>query len=98
MKVNTLLLVGLYYGKGLKNRNLFCFGPPVCLTPPVTNYMLLYSALLCKKIARAPGGRKNYKPTKLGARNRIDPKIGRHQSALVLNLVFKLLNFYWNYL
>ena len=44
--------------------------PPVCFTPPTyTNYMLLYSTLLCKKIARAPGGRKKYKLTKLGDRN-----------------------------
>ena len=47
--------------------------PPVCFTPPVTNYMLLYGTLLCKKIARAPGGRTKYKLTKLGGRTRIDP-------------------------
>ena len=40
--------------------------PPMFFTPPVTNYILLYSTLLCKKIARAPVGRKKYKPTKLG--------------------------------
>ena len=40
---------------------------------PVTNYMLLYSTLLCKKIARAPGGHKTFMFTKLGGRNRIDP-------------------------
>ena len=40
--------------------------PQYFLRPPVTNYMLLYSRLLCKKVARAPGGRKKYKPTRLG--------------------------------
>ena len=41
---------------------------PVCSTPPppVTNYMLLYSTLLCKKIARAPGGVKNKSPLRWG--------------------------------
>ena len=33
---------------------------------PVTNYVLLYSTLLCKNIARAPGGHKICIPTKLG--------------------------------
>ena len=34
--------------------------PPVFfMTPPVTNSMLLHSTLLCKKIARAPGGQNN---------------------------------------
>ena len=37
---------------------------PSVFTPPVTNFMLLYSTLLCKKIARAPGGVQKYKPTK----------------------------------
>ena len=38
--------------------------------------MLLYSTLPCKKTARATGGRKKYKPTKLGGggRSRKDPK------------------------
>ena len=31
--------------------DLFCFGPQCFLWPPVTNYML-YSTLLCKKIAQ----------------------------------------------
>ena len=38
--------------------DLFCFGPQCFLWPPVTNCMLLYSKLLCKKIARTPGGHK----------------------------------------
>ena len=37
--------------------------------------MLLYTTLLCKKIARASGGHKKFMLTKLGGRNRIDPKI-----------------------
>ena len=37
--------------------------------------MLLFSTLLCKKIARAPGGHKKIMLTKLGGRNRIDPNI-----------------------
>ena len=40
--------------------------PPVFFWPPVTNYVLLYSTLLCKNNARAPGGHKKYIPTKLG--------------------------------
>ena len=31
----------------------------ILFRPPVINYMLLHSTLLCKKIARAPGGHKN---------------------------------------
>ena len=46
--------------------DLFCFAPQCFLSPPVTNYMLLYSTLLCKKIARAPGGHKKFMLTKLG--------------------------------
>ena len=46
------------------------FRPPhhsrVFYDPPVTNYMLLYSMLLCKKIARSPGGHKRFMLTKLG--------------------------------
>ena len=40
--------------------------PPVFLWPPVTNYILLYSALLCKKISRAPGGHNRFTHSKLG--------------------------------
>ena len=37
---------------------------------------MLYSTLLCKKIARAPGVQKRFMLTKLrGGGNRIDPKI-----------------------
>ena len=74
--------------------DLFCFALPhpsvfYAPPPPVTNYMLLYSTLLCKystllcKKARAPGGggRKKYKPTKLrgggGGQNRKIPFIIR---------------------
>ena len=47
--------------------------PPLFFMTPVTNYVL-YSTLLCKTIARAPGVHKTYIPTKLGeGRNRIDP-------------------------
>ena len=49
----------------LHSRDLFRFGPPVFFMPPVTNYMLLYSTLLCKKIARTPGGHKRFMLTKL---------------------------------
>ena len=45
--------------------DIFC-SPAVFFTHPVTKYMLLYSTLLCRKIAHAPGERKRYKPTKLG--------------------------------
>ena len=42
------------------------FRPQCFLLPPVTYYMLLYSALLCKKIAHAPGSHKKFMLTKLG--------------------------------
>ena len=45
----TPSVVGIYFGSIL-------FRPPsVFYDPPVTIYMLLYTKLLCKKIARAPG-------------------------------------------
>ena len=37
--------------------------------------MLLYSTLLCKKIARAPGGHKNLCSLSWGGGDRIDPNI-----------------------
>ena len=40
--------------------------PPRVFTPSVTNYMLLNSTLLCKKIAGAPGGVKNVRPLSWG--------------------------------
>ena len=40
--------------------------PQCFLWPPVTNFILLYSTLLCKKKARAPGGHKKFVLTKLG--------------------------------
>ena len=47
--------------------DLFCFThprPTVFYAPQLhTNYMLVYSTLLCKKIARASGAG-GYKPTK----------------------------------
>ena len=50
---------------------------------PVTNYALLYSTLLCKNNARAPGGHKTYIPTKLGGggQNRSYSTIDSTQSA-----------------
>ena len=40
---------------------------PLCFyDPKVTNYMLLYSTLLCKKKARAPEGHKRFMVSKLG--------------------------------
>ena len=62
---------------------------------PVTNYMLLYSTLLCKKIARAPDGHKKFMQTKLGGRNRIDPKIQTNntQRSLVLSVPVSALVF-----
>ena len=49
-------------------RDLSCPPPPhpVFFMTSVTNYRLLYSTLLCKKIARAPGGHKKFVLTKLG--------------------------------
>ena len=46
--------------------DLFCSPPPSVFMTPSTNYMLLYSTLLCKKITRAPGGHKKCMLTKLG--------------------------------
>ena len=40
------------------------------LWPPVSNYMLLYSTLLCKKLSRAPGGHKKFMLTNLGEQKR----------------------------
>ena len=47
-----LHLRGRFMGYNLFRPPSAFYDPP----PPVTNYMLLYSTLLCKKIARAPGG------------------------------------------
>ena len=47
------------------------FPPSVFMTPSYK--FLLYSTLLCKKIARAPGGHRRFMPTKLGGGDRIDP-------------------------
>ena len=48
------------WGLVQKTRNFFgdllCFAPPKFFALPVTTYMLLCSTLVCKKIARAPGG------------------------------------------
>ena len=56
-----------------KNLDLFFFGLKCFLWPPITNYILLFSTLLCKKISRAPAGHKN--SCSLSWRgNRIDPK------------------------
>ena len=42
--------------------------------PPVTNHDPPVSTLLCKEIARVPGGHKRFMLTKLGGmQNRIDP-------------------------
>ena len=40
--------------------------PPSVYYAPSYKLMLLYSTLLCNKIARAPGERKKYKLTKVG--------------------------------
>ena len=65
--------IATYKPEQLELRDLFCSPPPVFFMTPVTNYMLLYSTLLCKKITRAPGGHKKFMLTKLGGRNKIDP-------------------------
>ena len=49
--------------------------PPGFLTPPVTNWMLLYSTLLCKKIARGPGESKNISSLRWRGGDRKDPTI-----------------------
>ena len=54
------------HGLSCYDSDLFCFGPQCFLLPPITNYMLLYSTLLCKNIARAPGSYKRFVLTKLG--------------------------------
>ena len=47
----------LWFQTAIQLFDLFCFAPPsVFFTPPVTNYVLLYSTLLCKKRSRAPVG------------------------------------------
>ena len=43
------------------------FRPPVFYDPQLQiNSILLHSTLLCRKIARAPGGHKKFMLTKLG--------------------------------
>ena len=42
-----------------KLSDLFCFVSPVIFTPPVTNYLLFFSTLLCKK-STCGWGRKKY--------------------------------------
>ena len=50
--------------------------------------MLLYSTLLCKKIARAPGGQKKFRLTKRGGGgNRIDPN-----NEYIMNIRLVLIN------
>ena len=49
-----------------KKIRIYSVSPQCFLWPPVTNYMLLYSTLLCKKIARVPGGHKRFMLTKRG--------------------------------
>ena len=53
----------------------FCPPPQCFLWPSVTNSMMLYSTLRCKKIARAPGGHKKFMLTKLEGRNIIYKKL-----------------------
>ena len=54
---------------------VFCFCRPVLLTPPITKYMLFYSILLCRKLARVPGVVKKIILTKLGGpKQNISPK------------------------
>ena len=49
-----------------KNLGIYPVLPPNVFSPPVTNYILIYSTLQFKRIARAPGGRKKQKLTKVG--------------------------------
>ena len=57
-----------------RNLGSILFWNSVFLWPPVANYMLLYSTLQWKKIARAPGVIKDSCSLNWGAWNRIDPK------------------------
>ena len=59
LKFLLIVKVNSFYRSILSSPQCFC-------DPPVTNYMLLYSTLLCKKTARAPGGHKKFILTKLG--------------------------------
>ena len=66
LKLNhAQLSIANYISIVIHFRICFLLPTPVFFTLPVTNYMLLYSTLLCKKIARAPGGYKKYKLTDL---------------------------------
>ena len=68
--------------------DLFCFAQ-CFLWPPVTIYMLLYSTLLCKKIARAPGGHKRFMVTKLGG-DRLDPNMSARDNWFVITAYAEL--------
>ena len=59
-----------------KRNRIYSVSLPVFFMTPSYNLYFLYSTLLCKKIARAPGGHKRFMLTKLGGggRNRIDPR------------------------
>ena len=77
MKKNVLILL----------LDLICFGPPVFFMTPVTNYVLIYSTLLCKNKARSPGGHKKYIPTKL-EQNRSEMHFGTFTDAQKLERLF----------
>ena len=68
-------------------KGIYSVSAPSVFMTPVTNYMLLYSTLLCKKIARPPGGHKKFMLTKLGGRNRIDPKKTNITNIIATNFV-----------
>ena len=79
--VRSVCVQGLVYDSIQSKSDLFCFAS--VFTPPVTNFMLLYSALLCKIIARAPGGVKNISSLSWGGvRNRKAPQNQVNKSPL----------------
>ena len=86
--------------KSTINLRISSYSPPpppsVFYAPFVTNYNLLYSTLLCKKLARAPGVHKKFMLTKLGAQNRKEPNLTQQTRSektihnQIINLLYEI--------
>ena len=92
------------FQNGIKFLHLKCtvsilFLTPVFFMTPITNYMLFYSTLLCKKIARAIGGHNRFMLAKLRG-GQIRSQKPMSPSFVISQNIFKVtvsLNFYPDY-